>query len=149
MEGSDTAMIGAVFGAIFGAGFGILGNIFFQLKNQDVQLINDHIDGIYKIDGLAAQYWLGESDNLPALAARISGTMSASGYFLSDAVRLLGNKYTEFRRLDGELYDLITGGSFQTTDHEADFNRATEIIAKCNEMRSLLRNSRWSIYWSR
>lgn len=140
----------ALLAAVLGAFLGYCTSIFFMLKNQDSILINEHINTIFRIEETAIKYWSVEnSTNLAAQAARLDGDMTASSFFLEDAERLLGKKFDEFKKLDGELFDLVTGESFQTASHTANYSTCTEIITKCNQIRSLLSNSRWSLFWTR
>jgi len=75
--------------------------------------------------------------------------MTASGLFENDAQRLMRKKYVDYNMLDGELFDLVTGGSFQTSSKQRDCQRVIEIMAECNEMRAFLRKIRRSVFWAR
>ncbi|WP_320177505.1 hypothetical protein [Roseovarius pacificus] len=121
------------------------------MQSEDSAHLNDHISEIKLIEGYAVEYWLAdpvlENFKQKYNQAKLEGAISASGCFNEDAKRILGNKYSAYVKLDQAIYEAATGGQFGTAAKQADYNRVIEIMRLCNEMRSLLRQSRRSQYW--
>ena len=142
----------AIVSVFFGTIFSYILHHLIKMREMDIEVLNDHISQISKIEDLATEYWLSQSNDteeLGALAARINGAFTATSYFRKEAERLLGSRFEPYVTLDGNLYDLATGGLFQSTGREPDQSRAVKIITVCNELRSLLRQGRRALFWAR
>ena len=96
--------------------------------------------------------WLNDATLNPTedlrFSACLNGAMSASTCFYEVARRVLGCLYPEYDELDQTLFEAATGGDFQSVVKVVDPNRVVEIMTTCNEMRSLLRKARRSLFWA-
>ncbi|WP_424973580.1 hypothetical protein [Dinoroseobacter sp. S124A] len=140
----------AVFAAFAGALITYIAQNYLAMQSEDSAHLNDHISEIKLIESYAVAYWLAEPDDVEQrlYQAKLEGAISASGCFNKDAQRILGNKYNEYVKLDQAIYEAATGGQFGTATKKIDYNRVVEIMTLCNELRSLLRQSRRSQYWA-
>ncbi len=124
---------------------------WLSFRAENVALLNDHIQQVDRIEGLAVAYWLVDAEDSPAesdgIAAQLNGALSASSIFSEVAPGLLGYRLRDYEAKDLEIYEAATGGTFQTKDRPADFHRVSHVISICNEQRLLLRNARRNIYW--
>jgi hypothetical protein len=130
-------------------------NIFY-FKAENVSIVNDYIKSYEEIERYATRYWLSGDENSKdsrgvdiECVAHINGMINASNQFYETAQSVLGKFHDEFVEIDQELFDLVTGGSFNSRGKKVDINRATEIITKCNEMKALLHKSRRAQFWSK
>lgn len=143
----------AIFAALAGGFATYLAQNYFAMQSEDSAHLNDHSSEITLIESYAVDYWLadpGEGEARERLCqAKLEGAISASSCFNKDAQRILGNQYQEYVRLDQAIYDAATGGQFGTVTKKADYDRVVSIMTLCNEMRSLLRQSRRNQYWAR
>lgn len=140
-------MIGLV-GVGVGAVVTFLGQTYYAMKAQDVALINDLITDLRQIEGLSVRYWLADSngEETRRLGDELQATVNASRGFAVDAQKILGDRYAEYLRLDGLLFDATTGGAFLTDTRKSDPARVAEIMQYSYELRALLRRSRKSQY---
>jgi hypothetical protein len=143
-------------------GLGVLTTIgvqsYFRKLADETALINDLIGDIDRIEDLATRYWLAgrlgpvsarhSEDDDRELAAQIRGAVHATGCFQEHADKVLAKRAPEFRTIDGKIFDLTTGGGFETKDREPDLKRVVAIMEACNEMRFLLRTARWQKLWA-
>lgn len=143
----------AIFAAFAGALITYMAQNYFAMQSEDSAHLNDHISEIKLIESYAVAYWLAEPDEggkeQRLYQAKLEGAISASGCFNEDAQRILGNNYNDYVKLDQAIYEATTGGQFGTATKEIDYNRVVEIMGLCNELRSLLRQSRRNQYWAR
>ena len=118
---------------------------------MDIAAINDHIAHLTEIEKLAVEYWLKEGSATfqveQMAAARLRGTHDASGVFAVEAERLFGPNYPAFWKLDGQLFDRATGGSFEQPERAAEPVLAISVMQVCAELRALLRQQRRRMYW--
>lgn len=150
-------MIEAVLSAIGGAVLASTATYLFQnyltLKSLDVAFIDDFIDDLERIENLSISYWSGDKKNAASenivLAPQIRGALHASTVFFNNAQRLLANDYSRFMQLDGRLFDLTTGGNFESKYKAPDPGRVVEIMECTNELRQLLRHARRKTFWAR
>ncbi|MBR3371151.1 MAG: hypothetical protein IKG52_11045 [Rhodobacteraceae bacterium] len=142
-----------VLGFIGGGIVTYLAQNYIRIIDEDVKLLNDHIDDLETLEQSAIAYWLSSAKHLShedkCLRARIYGALSVADCFRPSAERLLGCNGKEYFALDAELYDIATGGDFETQSKKMDPDRAAEIIKVAHKMRSVLRRSRRSMYWFR
>lgn len=142
----------AIFAALAGALITYIVQNFFAMQSEDSAHLNDHISEIKLIESYAVAYWLAEpgaeGKEQRLYQAKLEGAISASSCFNIDAQRILGSKYNEYVKLDQAIYDAATGGQFGTATKEIDYDRVVEIMKLCNELRSLLRQSRRNKYWA-
>lgn len=136
----------------------ILVQSYFRKLSDETALLNDLITDIGKIEDLAVRYWLAGADEPKvaalkatedkALAAQLRGAVHATGCFSASAEKVLAKRVVEFRALDGRIFDLTTGGDFETKNRAPDYERVVAIMEACNEMRFLLRTARWQKLWA-
>lgn len=146
----SAALIGLC-GIILGGLISFLITNFMSKKATDVDLINNQMEQVSKLESYALDYWLNGGDAVKGsnakLAALVNGAMTAGSYFEEHAVKIMSKfQYATYTRLDGELFDLVTGGTFETVEKVVDCERVVEIMAKCNEIRSFLATTRRSIF---
>ncbi|WP_155914577.1 hypothetical protein [Asticcacaulis sp. AC460] len=126
----------------------------FNIRSAQNEIVKDYLEDLKKIEDLSIQYWLGDHeakrDDLEKIAIELRARLTATG----DFCQLVGKNgivvagfYSRFRKLDGQLFDLATGGSFQTAMMKADPATADQLIQILSEIRSLLRQSRVARYW--
>jgi hypothetical protein len=130
-------------------------NIFF-FKTENVSIVNDYIKIYSDIEDYATKYWLCDCEsNKDSLflnfdcISHINGMINASGHFYETAQNVLGKYHNEFVEIDQNLFDLVTGGEYESKNKKRDINRAIEIITKCNEMKALLHKSRRAQFWAK
>lgn len=129
---------------------GVASATYFAMRQTDVAALNDHIDDIRQVEALASSYWLGEEDDerkRDIVGHRLRGKLHTTALFRGSYAKVLGAELAEYKRLEGDLFDLATGGNFQTADFKPDPKVANAIMTNCNEMRILLRRVRKHIYW--
>jgi hypothetical protein len=146
----NAALIGFC-GVILGGLISYLITNFMSKKATDVDLINNQMDQVSKLESYALDYWLNDGeavkDSNDKSAALVNGAMTAGSYFEEHAVRIMSKlQYATYTRLDGELFDLVTGGTFETAEKAVDCERVVEIMAKCNEVRGFLAMARRSMF---
>lgn len=143
----------AIIAAFAGALITYLAQNYFAMQSEDSAHLNDHISELKLIEGYAVAYWSadpGEGEKQQRLyQVQLEGAISASGCFNEVAQRILGDDYRKYMELDQAIYVAATGGQFGTATKEIDYHRIVEIMTLCNEMRSLLRQSRRKQYWAR
>lgn len=147
-------MIGAFLGAFLGGLISYLITNFMSIKSTDVAFINNHMEQLTKLEVHARNYWLNDEAACKGsdeqLAALVNGAMTAGSYFEDHASKILTKpQYHKYTQLDGELFDLITGDTFETARKEVDCQRVIQIMTKCNEIRGFLATTRRSIFWAR
>lgn len=142
----------AIVAGLTGALVTYLAQNYFAMQSEDSAHLNDHISEMKSIEEFAVSYWLTDPVLDPTkdklFAAKIQGAIFASSCFNGDARRILGNMYSEYVELDQSIYDAVTGGGFQTANRKIEYERVVEIMALCNQMRSLLRRSRRRQFWA-
>ncbi len=123
----------------------------FAMKKAEIDSINDHIGELRNIETLATEYWLQNATHQKEseMVARLKGAFSASAHFNNVAPRILGYRYEIYAELDTQLYDLATGGQFESASRTSNSSTAIDIISICTEIRALLREARRSIFWTR
>lgn len=140
-------------GALLGGLVQYLIQNYLNLHSADVDLINNQIEQVDRIEKAGIAYWHYDPvvDELEdqRLAAILNGEMTSSSYFEEEAMRLMKSRYASYETLDGGIFDIATGGQFQTKSKEVDCERVIELMAKCHELRAFLRKTRRSVYWAR
>lgn len=143
----------ALFSLVLGGLVTYLVGVFSAKTATDLSLLNDQIRQFDRIQAAAISYWHHDPKTAPELERQLENTLqgevAASSYFATDAERIMRSGYFEYMKLDGELYDLVTGGAFQTASKAPDFERVIKIMVKCHEIRAFLRSSRRSIFGPR
>lgn len=130
---------------------GFFSATYFAMRQADISSINDHLEDIKQIESLAVLYWLGEFKSPQEQAStghRLRGKLHAAALFRERSSNLLGCRYVEFRSLDGDLFDVATGGDFESASFSPSPETAITVMTKCNEIRALLRTVRKHIYWA-
>lgn len=148
-----TELLIGLAGALLGGLIHYLIQNYLNLHTADVDLINNQIEQIGRIEKAGVDYWHHDPTDAEGedkrLASLLNGEMTSSSYFEKDAKRLMKLKYSKYEALDGELYDMATGGDFQTKAKAVDCERVIGLMAKCHELRAFLRKTRRSVYWAR
>lgn len=151
----DAALSAPVISLIVtGIGFllGLFSATYLALRLADVAIINDHLEDLKAIEALAISYWLDEgetSEQREAAGHKLRGRLHATVVFRARHSSVLGFRDSEYAVLDGELFDAVTGGSFQSKSYKPDPERAVLVVEICNRLRSLLRSTRKDVYWFR
>lgn len=144
--------LAAVVGGIVGGLTSYLFQTFLNIKNEDVAVINNHISDIDRIERAATEYWLCDASQnqgkAEELAAILSGCLAVSGCFNAHAAKLLGYRYSDYKLLDDDLFDLATGGDFQVAGRNPDLQRVTSIITACHSLRLVLKHARRARFWA-
>ncbi|MCQ0971538.1 hypothetical protein MLD63_14020 [Paracoccus sp. TK19116] len=130
---------------------GILATVFVQpwlsrIQN-DISSIADLMFDINKLEDLAIEYWSQSGGTAEArkLESQIHGGFAATTHF--DYQRICGSRTDQFRNLDLEIHDEITGGNFEGADRAPEYARIISILHKTHEMKFLLREIKRSQYW--
>lgn len=135
----------------FGLGvfFTLFTGVIRSRVSSDVSSIAELTADISRVEELAVEYWSrgGRDDEDLVLEARIHGALNATRYFEAD--RICGMHKLEFRGLDAELAEEITGGAFETSGKAIDLPRITAIIEVSHRLRALLRTIRRAQYWAK
>lgn len=137
---------------------GALGTYLIQTllssRNTDLAEINEHIAEISKIEDCAVEHWTidaskdAERANAKALAAKLRGLVGVTSAFRERARHLLGDSFEAYVRLDDQLLDAATGGSFEQHDREPDLDRVVEVMVICHQIRRVLRRARKRRHWA-
>ncbi len=121
---------------------------------NDQNEITEHINEIMRVEDAAVSYWTYDPSKDAAgsreqeLAARLQGQMLCTLAFRERANSLLGDSLDEYLELDGRLFDVSTGGAFNSPNRAPDFARVIEVVGLCHRMRNVLRRSRSRRYWA-
>jgi hypothetical protein len=130
-----------------------LTQFYFSMRSQDIERINDLIMDIERIEKLSIQYWLNSSaknyDEQMDIAAQIRGATHATSAFLDKSKSLFAGDWEKYKELDGKLFDLTSGGLFESKKQVKDWQRVVEIMECINEIRHLMRGSRRKMFWAR
>lgn len=149
---SSEVVAGYFISAAIGATITYLAQNYVRLLTEDVAQLNDHIAEISRVQDAAVAYWLSVHEHETAeekdLRYRLLGALEVSKSFRPDASRLLGCRFGRYKELDGLIYDLATGGCFETASREQDGNRAVEVMALCHDLRAVLRSARRAVFWA-
>ena len=122
---------------------------YFAFRLSEVAAVNDHLDDVKQIEALAVSYWLDEdAEKRDICAHKLRGKLHASAVFRARFGKVLGHRMAEYADLEGRLFDLATGGTFQTAGFEPDPATAVSIMQLSNETRALLRRVRRHVYWA-
>lgn len=130
---------------------GFFSATYFAMRLVDIAAVNDHIEDIKQIEGIAVTYWLGEfgeEKERDAAAHRLRGKLHAAALFRSNFRNVIAKRFQEYVDLEGKLFDAATGGDFQTDAFKPDPKAAGLVMVTCNEMRALLRGVRKQLYWA-
>ncbi len=131
---------------------GFLAALFFALKTQQVNFINDHIPDIEFIEECAVGYWLTEplegfskkekaiyNQKIRMLEAKLRGAFNAQSLFYNEGCKLLGvENFAKYKNIFFKLENAATGGSFETDNRKADPSRATDIMFQSSELKCFL-----------
>jgi hypothetical protein len=121
-------------------------------RNNRLSEITEYLAEIEKIQAASVEYWLNdsrdESIKEKALSAKLRGVFHATGKLRERSRGLLGNLSEEFIRLDGEIYDCVTGGKFDIAQREPDYQRVVQAMQLCAEMKAVLRDARSAMFWA-
>jgi hypothetical protein len=121
---------------------------YFASRLTEVAAVNDHIEDLKQVEAFAVAYWIGEDPNSAEFVAhKLRGKLHASSVFRSRFGGILGARHEEYIELEGRLFDLATGGGFQTKSFKPDAQIAVSVMQVCNEMRAVLRSARRHLYW--
>ena len=136
--------------ALLGFILGVASATYFAMRQTDIAALNDHLDDIRQIELLASSYWLGEEEDVrrrDIIGHRLRGKLHTASLFRGSYAAVLGAELVQYKLLEGDLFDLATGGTFQTAGFVPDPKVAGAIMVNCNELRILLRRVRKHIYW--
>jgi hypothetical protein len=129
-------------------------NTYFQYKSAQNDLVKDYLEDLKEIEKLSVQYWLGDHqsdrDALKRAGVELRARLNATGIFrerVKTRKIVVESLYAGFKDLDNRLFDLATGGKFQTHVMEADEQTADEIVQVVSELRMILRESKIARYW--
>jgi hypothetical protein len=127
---------------------------YFNIKTTQNDIIKDYLEELKDIEKLSSQYWLGDHKNKKSelfnIGVELQARLSATANFLDIAKKygvIVKGHYVEFKDLDAQLFDLTTGGAFQTAGMRADAENFDQIIQTISKIRRLLRSSRIARYW--
>ena len=128
-------------------------NTYFNLKAAQNDLTKDYLEDLKIIETLSLDYWLGDHQKDKARLIRVSHELRArldtTAYFVNSAKAngaIIPKHNLKFKELDGKLFDMATGGNFQTHLIAADPSVAANIVNITSEIRSLLRESKVARY---
>ena len=79
---------------------------------------------------------------------RLSAAIAGLQYFEEFSKRVFASRADEYFRLDGELFDHATGGSFQVKDRLPDPERYLKVSATAGALRRMIRDQRRRMYWA-
>lgn len=142
-----------LFGGVLGGVLTYVAQSYFSIRSQDIELINDFIADIGRIEEFSTEYWLSDSkkdfEKQKDTASKIRGALHSSSVFYNTGKSLLAGDWQEFERLDGILYDRSTGGLFESKSQIKDRERVVDIMKCVNEIKILMRRARRKLYWAR
>mgnify|MGYP001095097718 CR=1 FL=1 len=118
----------------------------FRLRTSEAQsAINDHIKDIEKFVSLSQAYWLKSSSETNAESERAAFVKSAL-HRLTISYPIISvhckGESEKYKKLMLEMFELATGGEFETFKRSIDSERALSTAEKSNEIVMQLRRIR-------
>lgn len=143
----------SLFIAVLAGFIAFLYNVYLAYVKERIAYINECIQSVDRIEKLAVEYWLspGNASHEGELiaAAELRGALAVTATFNLELRRICGERFSEYRKLDGALFDAATGAAFETADRKPDPSQTVLVMASCHELRAFLRSERPRAYWAR
>ncbi|MET3588169.1 hypothetical protein ABID21_004302 [Pseudorhizobium tarimense] len=114
-------------------------------RSEDAALINEHIKDIEKFCDAAQAYWLkvpASQDEERAAAAKVRAAHAATTHLYSEMDSLCSAEASKYREMSLELFNLATGGAFESSRTSIDAERAIDIYDLTAQIVHLLRRAR-------
>lgn len=117
-------------------------------RAEDVALVNEHIKDLEKFSEAVQSYWLKIPSNHyeeRALAARVRAAHAATTLLYPDMIKACGRLADDYQRLSVDVFNLATGGNFESSPRRLDPSRAIEVHDLTAQIIHILRASRKEI----
>ncbi len=145
--------LSAVLAVIVGTVMAFIYTSYVNHRTNQNDIIKDYLADLQKIEDLCRMYWLPLNGDLPLQHSNIGhelrAKLEATSVYYTLSQNILGHSFAQFKELDQKLFDLATGGDFQTKRFEPCVETYAGCIEAISEIRNLLRTKRNTMFWSR
>jgi hypothetical protein len=138
-------------GTIIGGFLSFIWSVVLARISETQAALTELLDELQKLQDLVMQFWcrpriLGaDVYELDQLKIAVGVSMQLTAQYEKVLIRSLRVKFDEYQGLDDKLFDLVTGGEFDSRVRVADSNRAFQACEVCAEMRKIVRDSRFKL----
>lgn len=127
---------------LLGAALGSLIQQYRIARSEEISLINEHIKDVEKFCDSAQAYWLKTpttQDEDRSLAAKVRAAHFATTLLYEEIATICADKAREYKGLSQSLFEVATGGDFESAQRIQDPARAMDVQVATTALVHLLR----------
>ncbi|MBS1096270.1 hypothetical protein JK191_01505 [Gluconobacter sphaericus] len=136
---------------ILGALLAFSYTLYFNVRTARNDLLKEFYSDISETEHLISEYWLGnhnsknkdEIEKLEVVGHKLRAKLNTSILYDESEIHLFRKKYkSSYKKLNNQLFEIATGGNFQTKKMEASPETYARSLAILSQIRDIVRTIR-------